>query len=149
MITELTVRLHPIPESTIVVQVSFRTTGAAIRAAIGAVAGGVTVSRLEFLDDRVVAALNGYAGAVILPGGLIIAELEGERASVEAELGECKHDRPLLRAHDPERLVHVVGEGCSPRTSRYLTPSASTKRRASNSFASPLAASRPSAVSLK
>jgi D-lactate dehydrogenase (cytochrome) len=85
VITQLTVKLHPIPENTIAMQASFATTAAAVRAAVVAVSAGVAVSRMEFLDDRVVAAANAFSGSDLPEGGLLIAELDGSREFVDAE----------------------------------------------------------------
>jgi D-lactate dehydrogenase (cytochrome) len=90
VITELTLRLYPIPEHTVTMQAPFDSTEAAVHAAVGAVAAGVLVSRLELLDERVVAVANQWGDARLPQGGLLIAELEGSRESAEAEARELR-----------------------------------------------------------
>jgi D-lactate dehydrogenase (cytochrome) len=85
VITELTLKLQPVPEHTIVIRASFPTTEAAVRAAVSAVAMGVLVTRLELLDELVVEAANAFSAAGLPRGGLLIAEVDGSAQAAEAE----------------------------------------------------------------
>lgn len=100
VITEVTVRLHPIPEHAVMVRASFAGTDEATRAATDAFSAGIGVSRLELLDAWVVGAVNRFAGAALPEGGMLIAELEGDRDAAEAELATLRDVFTQAGAHD-------------------------------------------------
>ncbi|MBA3825940.1 MAG: FAD-binding oxidoreductase [Ktedonobacterales bacterium] len=58
IITQLTLRLHPIPDVTHTVRAVFPTVAAAAEAAYQVMAQALPVARLELLDDRSIATLN-------------------------------------------------------------------------------------------
>lgn len=60
IITELTLRLHPIPDTQCAVRVSFPDIGAAVAAAVAMIGAAVPVIRLEFVDAASMIALNRY-----------------------------------------------------------------------------------------
>ena len=62
VITELTLRLHPIPEHIVVARAAFPTVEAACRAAAAIIGSGVLVTRCELLDAMTIAALNAFSG---------------------------------------------------------------------------------------
>jgi D-lactate dehydrogenase (cytochrome) len=61
VITEVTLRLHPIPEAMAVAVCAFETVRAAIETVIEAIQLGIGVARVEFLDDKQVEAINRYS----------------------------------------------------------------------------------------
>src|SRR6202043_2970360 len=58
VITEVTLRLHPLPEKVAVAVCSFETVKGAVETVIEAIQFGVGVARVEFLDDKQVEAIN-------------------------------------------------------------------------------------------
>jgi D-lactate dehydrogenase (cytochrome) len=62
VITELTLRLQPIPEHIVVARAAFPSVEAACRGAAALVAAGVPVTRCELLDATTIGALNSYKG---------------------------------------------------------------------------------------
>jgi D-lactate dehydrogenase (cytochrome) len=62
VITELTLRLQPIPEHVVVARAAFPSVEAACRGAAALVAAGVPVTRCELLDATTIGALNSYKG---------------------------------------------------------------------------------------
>jgi D-lactate dehydrogenase (cytochrome) len=100
VITEVTVRLHPIPEHAVVLRASFPGTDEATSAAVDAVAAGVGLSRLELLDDWAVEAVNRYADAGLPPGSILIAEVEGGVAATEAEIDTLREVLTAAGGHD-------------------------------------------------
>src|SRR5207244_10807801 len=62
VITELTLRLHPIPEHIVVARAAFPSVEAACRAAATIIGAGVLVTRCELLDATTIAALNAFSG---------------------------------------------------------------------------------------
>jgi D-lactate dehydrogenase (cytochrome) len=86
VITELVLRLHGIPEHVVALRISFPTIDAACRAAVGAVAAGAGVSRLELLDAMNVRVINSYSGTSFPEVPCLFVEAAGSEASVEADL---------------------------------------------------------------
>ena len=86
VITELTVRLRPIPEHAGVMRISFPTVESACAAAAEAVAAGTGVTRLELLDPWTVAAVNNYSGTAYPATPCLFVESTGSREMVAADL---------------------------------------------------------------
>jgi len=86
VITELTLRLQPIPEHAAVVRISFPTVEAACATAAYAVAAGAAVTRLELVDRWIVAAINAYSGTAFPETPCLLVESTGGRATVAADL---------------------------------------------------------------
>jgi D-lactate dehydrogenase (cytochrome) len=61
VITEITVRLHPLPEAASVAVCAFETVRGAIETVTEAIQFGIGVARVEFLDDKQVEAINRYS----------------------------------------------------------------------------------------
>jgi D-lactate dehydrogenase (cytochrome) len=86
VITELTLRLRPIPEHAGVMRISFPSVAAACTTAADAVAAGAGVTRLELLDTWTAAAVNHYSGTAFPETPCLFVESTGSRATVEADL---------------------------------------------------------------
>lgn len=61
VITEVTLRLHPLPEAMSVAVCTFETVPGAVETVIEAIQFGIGVARVEFLDDKQVEAINRYS----------------------------------------------------------------------------------------
>ena len=61
IISEITVRLHPLPEAVAAAVCSYPTIDAAVRTVIATIQLGVPVARIELLDDTQVDAVNRYS----------------------------------------------------------------------------------------
>ena len=61
IITEITLRLQPLPEAVAAAVCSFPTIDAAVRTVIATIQLGVPIARIELLDDRQMDAVNRYA----------------------------------------------------------------------------------------
>ncbi len=86
VITELTVRLHPIPEHAVVLRISFPDVEAACATAAGVVGAGAGVTRVELLDAWVVAAVNAYSGTAYPEVPCLFIEATGTRETVAGDL---------------------------------------------------------------
>lgn len=88
LITELTLRLHPIPEATSAGIVAFDTLHQAVDAVTQTIQMALPMARLEFLDAASVAAFNAYAGTDMPVMPHLLFELHGSTQSVaeQAEL---------------------------------------------------------------
>ncbi|WP_281840978.1 FAD-binding oxidoreductase [Sinisalibacter aestuarii] len=82
IITEVTLRLSGIPEETIVGRCAFPSEAAAVDTAIQTLQSGVTPARVEFLDDRLIAAVNRYSGLDLPETSTLFFELHGSAAHV-------------------------------------------------------------------
>jgi D-lactate dehydrogenase (cytochrome) len=61
VITEVTLRLHPLPEKVAVAVCSFETVEGAVETVIQAIQFGIGLARIEFLDDKQVEAINRFS----------------------------------------------------------------------------------------
>lgn len=100
VITELTLRLHPIPERIIVARAAFPSVEAACRAAAAIIGAGVLVTRCELLDATTIAALNAFKGTSFPESPYLFIELGGELETVR-ELAEDEGATAFESETDP------------------------------------------------
>ena len=87
IITELTIRLHPIPESTASVMCIFPSLGAAVETVILAIQTGLDPARIELMDEPMMAAINAYENADFAVAPTLAVEFHGPPAAVEEQMG--------------------------------------------------------------
>lgn len=95
IITEITLKLHGIPEAIASGSCSFPTVRAACDAAIAAIQTGIPLARVELLDEAQVRACNGYSKLSLPETPLLLLEFHGSDQSVaeQAErFGEIARD---------------------------------------------------------
>jgi D-lactate dehydrogenase (cytochrome) len=91
IITELTLRLHGIPEAISSAACSFPSLHAAAGAVAASIQHGIPVARMELLDLLTVRAVNAYSGLSLAESTLLLLEFHGSNASVAeqaAQFGE-------------------------------------------------------------
>ena len=86
VITELTLRLHGIPEHVVALRISFPSLEAACQVAVAAVAAGAGVRRLELLDATNIKAINAYSETTFPEVPCLFVEAAGTLESVEGDL---------------------------------------------------------------
>jgi len=86
VITELTLRLHPIPDHIVVVRAAFPSVEAACRAAAAIIGAGVPVTRCELLDATTIASLNAYKGTSFPEAPHLFVEFGGGEGGVAGDL---------------------------------------------------------------
>jgi D-lactate dehydrogenase (cytochrome) len=86
VITELTLRLHGIPEAVVAARATFPTVEAECRTASAIVAMGLPISRLELVDEMTVQRVNSYKGTSFPERPTLFLEASGSAAAVEADL---------------------------------------------------------------
>ena len=86
MITELTLRLHGIPEHAVVLRIAFPDVAAAARAAVAIVGAGVGVTRVELIDGWTASAINAHEGTDLPPVPTLFVEADGSEQSVASDL---------------------------------------------------------------
>ena len=77
VITEITVRLQPLPEAVAAAVCSFPSIDAAVRTVISTIQMGVPVARIELLDEVQMEAVNKYARLQYLPQPTLFFEFHG------------------------------------------------------------------------
>ena len=85
IITELTLRLRPIPEAISAAVCSFPTTQAAVATAIATVQAGVPVARCELLDATSMRAVNAHAQLEHAEAPTLFLEFHGSPGGVEED----------------------------------------------------------------
>jgi D-lactate dehydrogenase (cytochrome) len=90
VITELTLRLQPIPESIVAVRCAFPSVQAACRAAAAIVASGVCVQRCELVDSQAILATNAYKRSALPVSDYLFLEVAGSPAAVIADLDSVR-----------------------------------------------------------
>jgi D-lactate dehydrogenase (cytochrome) len=86
VITELTLRLHPIPDTVVVARAGFPSVEAACRAAAAIIGAGVLVTRCELVDAMTIAALNAFVGLDFEIAPHLFVEFGGTEAGVAGDL---------------------------------------------------------------
>jgi D-lactate dehydrogenase (cytochrome) len=86
VITELTLRLHPIPDHIVVSRAAFPSVESACRAAAAIIGSGVLVTRCELLDAMTIAALNAFSGTDFPTSPYLFIEFGGTEAGVAGDL---------------------------------------------------------------
>jgi len=78
IITEVTLRLHPIPEAVSAAVCSFETIQGAVDTVIATIQLGVPVARIELLDDVLMAAINAYSKTTYPAAPTLLFEFHGD-----------------------------------------------------------------------
>lgn len=86
VITEVTVRLHAIPEHAVALRISFPDIESACRTAASVVGAGAGVTRVELLDAWIVSAVNAYSGTSYPESPCLFVEATGSEEVVTADL---------------------------------------------------------------
>jgi glycolate oxidase subunit GlcD len=93
IVTQVTVRLEPIPESTETLLASFPDVVAACRAVGAIIEAGLNPAALEIIDRRTIAAVEASVYAAGLPidaGAVLLVELDGASVSLPAQVERVK-----------------------------------------------------------
>jgi D-lactate dehydrogenase (cytochrome) len=96
IITELTLRLRPIPEAISAAVCSFPTTQDAVGTAIAIVQSGVPIARCELLDATMMRAVNAHDGLGHAESPTLFLEFHGSTAGVE---DDARYVEELAREH--------------------------------------------------
>jgi len=108
IITELVLRLHPLPESIVSAACPFPTLRAACDAVIATTQSGIPVARIEFLDALTVRAVNAHSKLDLPDQPLLLLEFHGtpqstaEQVERFAEIVATEGGGPLSHASEPE-----------------------------------------------
>lgn len=103
VITEVTLRLHAIPEYAVALRISFPDIESACSTAAAIVAAGAGVTRIEFLDAWFVAAANVYSRTSFPEGPCLFIEAAGSEELVQADLELVQ---AIAAEHGATEVVH-------------------------------------------
>jgi D-lactate dehydrogenase (cytochrome) len=103
VITEVTLRLHALPEALAVAVGGFPTVQGAVETVIEAIQLGLGVARIEFMDDRMVAAVNRYSHLDLDEQPTLLFEFHGISQSVVEESARLAEQ--LAREHGASGLA--------------------------------------------
>ena len=103
VITEVTVRLHAIPEHVVALRISFPDVESACRTAAAVVAAGGGVTRIELLDAWCMAAVNAYSGTAYPEGPTLLVEAAG---SEELSTGDLELVQAIAGEEGATAVVH-------------------------------------------
>jgi len=85
VITEITLKLYPLPEAISAATCSFPSIEAAVRTTIEIIQMGVPIARCELLDDNTVRMVNAQAKLGLREEAMLLMEFHGSPASVEEQ----------------------------------------------------------------
>ncbi len=85
VITELTLRLHPVPEAMAAAVCAYPGMEEAVRSVVEAVQLGVPVARAELLDATAMRAVNGYSGYAYAEAPTVFFEFHGSEDEVRSQ----------------------------------------------------------------
>jgi len=86
ILTEITVRLYPLPEAVMAAVCSFPSIGAAVRTTIETIQLGVPIARCELLDGQTVAMVNRHSKTTLREEPMLLMEFHGSPASVQEQI---------------------------------------------------------------
>ncbi len=85
VITEVTVKLYPLPEAISAAICSFPSIEAAVRSTIQIIQMGIPIARVELLDGNTVRMVNGYAKLDLREEPLLLMEFHGSPSGVKEQ----------------------------------------------------------------
>lgn len=89
VITEATLRLHPVPDAIAAAACAFPSVDAAVEAVVALLQGGVPLARIELVDDVTIAALNAHLALGYPELPMVFTELHAfSRAALAEQLAE-------------------------------------------------------------
>ncbi|MGA8872300.1 MAG: FAD-linked oxidase C-terminal domain-containing protein [Candidatus Acidiferrales bacterium] len=114
VMTEVTVRLHPLPEAVGGASCTFATIRDAIETAMETIQLGIAVARIEFMDEVQVEACNRYSKTNYPVAPILFFEFHGEsvrsvdeQAETVKKLAEEHHGREFRRFTTPEERAQL------------------------------------------
>jgi D-lactate dehydrogenase (cytochrome) len=85
VMTEITLKIYPLPEAISAAVCSFPSIEAAVRTTIQIIQMGVPIARVELIDSHTVRMLNTYAKLNLHEGAMLLMEFHGSPASVKEQ----------------------------------------------------------------
>jgi len=105
--TEITLRLHPVPEGVSAGVCSFPSIRHACDAAIAALQAGLTIGRVELLDKALVRAINAYSKLDLPETPLLLFEFSGAESQVAEQAAQFAAIAEGFGGHDVKWTVRA------------------------------------------
>jgi D-lactate dehydrogenase (cytochrome) len=96
IITELTLRLHPIPEAIAAAVCGFASLGGAVESAMAAIQTGIPVARIELLDALQIHACNLFSKLTLPEVPTLFVEFHGNQREVDEQVAQFEE---IAREH--------------------------------------------------
>ena len=91
IVTEVTLRLHPVPDAIAAVECAFPTVDGAVEAVVALLQCGVPLARIELLDEVTVGAVKALSGLDLPDAPMILMELHAtSQAAMAEQLGTVR-----------------------------------------------------------
>ena len=85
VVTEITLKLYPLPEAISAAVCSFPSIEAAVRTTIQIIQMGIPIARVELIDANSIRAVNAYSKLDLNPSPMLLMEFHGSPASVKEQ----------------------------------------------------------------
>ena len=126
--TEITLRLYPLPEAISAATCSFPSVDAAVRTTIEVIQMGIPIARCELLDANAVRAVNRHDKLTLREAPMLLMEFHGTEASVAEQAASVQEIAPITAAKDSSgprhpRRARVSGRRVTTPTSPRCRPS--------------------------
>jgi len=86
IMTEITVKLYPLPEAVMAATCSFATLADAVNTTIQIIQMGVPIARCELLDANTIRIVNNYSHLNLTEGSMLLMEFHGSPAGVQEQV---------------------------------------------------------------
>ena len=86
VMTEITVKLYPLPEAVMAATCSFNSLAAAVNTTITLIQLGVPIARCELLDANTIRAVNAHSKLSLREGAMLLMEFHGSPDSVKEQV---------------------------------------------------------------
>ena len=83
VITEATLKLHPLPDAIAAATCSFGAIGPAVQAAMAIIQAGIPIARCELVDTQTVRMVNAHSGIALPEQPLLLMEFHGSSTDVD------------------------------------------------------------------
>jgi D-lactate dehydrogenase (cytochrome) len=108
VITEVTLKLSPVPEAVSAAVCSFSDIEDAVNSVIEVLSSGIPVARIELIDEIQMDAINRYAGLDYEVAPTLFFEFHGSEASV---VEQAERTESILNSHGAKAFRWATGEG--------------------------------------
>ena len=113
LITALTLRLHPVPQEVAVCVAGFETLSAACDTVINAMQSGLKPARIEFLDEKMLYAVNLHSGTTLKEAPTLFIEIHGRVGETQdlvqsfRTLAKDNQVQSFVEARGPEQRAEL------------------------------------------
>ncbi len=113
VMTEITLKLYPLPEAVTAAICTFPSVDAAVRTTIQIIQMGVPIARCELLDANAIRAVNKHSGLTLREAPMLLMEFHGSPASVREQAQTVQEVAQELGgtafewAHSPEERTRL------------------------------------------